>query len=156
MTNITNHSINQNSFDDVLITGNPNTGKTSEFNSLTRLHQKTGNYPRVTVEKKTGMVTGSAGQKVRLHDLPGLYSLISKSPDELIARKVLLNETDEKLNIRLIVVVVDSSNLNRNLYLVTQLIDLGLPILIAMNMIDNAKNHGFEIDFNFVFIFKIS
>ncbi len=147
MTNITNPSINQNSFDDVLITGNPNTGKTSVFNSLTGLHQKTGNYPGVTVEKKMGMVTGSAGQKIRLHDLPGMYSLVSKSPDELIARKVLLNETDEKLNIRLIVVVVDASNLNRNLYLATQLIDLGLPILIAMNMIDNAKNHGFKIDF---------
>ncbi len=131
---------------DVLLIGNPNTGKTSVFNSLTGLRQKTGNYPGVTVEKKTGTVTGPDGNQLRIHDLPGMYSLIPKSLDESIARDVLIGEADENLNIQLILVVADASNLNRNLYLVTQLIDLGIPVAVAMNMMDNAIGRGVRID----------
>lgn len=131
---------------DVLLVGNPNTGKTSVFNSLTGLRQKTGNYPGVTVEKKTGIVTGPDGGTLRLHDMPGMYSLIPKSLDDSIAREVLIGEADEDLDIRLIVVVADASNLNRNLYLVTQLIDLGIPVAVAMNMMDNAASSGVHID----------
>lgn len=131
---------------DVLLVGNPNTGKTSVFNSLTGLRQKTGNYPGVTVEKKTGIVTDPDGGTLRLHDMPGMYSLTPKSLDDSIAREVLIGETDEDLDIRLIVVVADASNLNRNLYLVTQLIDLGIPVAVAMNMMDNAVSSGVHID----------
>ncbi len=131
---------------DVLLVGNPNTGKTSVFNSLTGLRQKTGNYPGVTVEKKTGIVTGPDGATLRLHDMPGMYSLTPKSLDDSIAREVLIGEADEDLDVRLIVVVADASNLNRNLYLVTQLIDLGIPVAIAMNMMDNAVSSGVHID----------
>ncbi len=131
---------------DVLLVGNPNTGKTSIFNALTGLRQKTGNYPRVTVEKKTGTVSGPDGGTIRLHDLPGMYSLTPKSLDESIARKVLVGEADEDLDIRLVVVVADASNLNRNLYLVTQLIDMGVSVALAMNMMDNAVGSGMHID----------
>lgn len=131
---------------DVLLVGNPNTGKTSVFNSLTGLRQKTGNYPGVTVEKKTGTVTGPDGGTFRLHDMPGMYSLTPKSLDDSIAREVLIGEADEDLDVRLIVVVADASNLNRNLYLVTQLIDLGIPVAVAMNMMDNAVSSGVHID----------
>lgn len=131
---------------DVLLVGNPNTGKTSVFNSLTGLRQKTGNYPGVTVEKKTGFVTGPDGGTLRLHDMPGMYSLTPKSLDDSIAREVLIGEADEDLDVRLIVVVADASNLNRNLYLVTQLIDLGIPVAVAMNMMDNAVSSGVHID----------
>ncbi len=131
---------------DVLLVGNPNTGKTSVFNSLTGMRQKTGNYPGVTVEKKTGTLTGPDGRTLRLHDLPGMYSLTPKSLDESIAREVLIGEVDEDLDVQLIVVVADASNLNRNLYLVTQLIDLGIPVAVAMNMMDNAISSGVHID----------
>ena len=131
---------------DVLLIGNPNTGKTSVFNSLTGLRQKTGNYPGVTVEKKTGTVTGPGGNQLRIPDLPGMYSLTPKTLDESIAREVLIGETDEDLDIQLILVVADASNLNRNLYLVTQLIDLGIPVAVAMNMMDNAISRGIHID----------
>ncbi len=146
MTDTTETFAARESVSDVLLVGNPNTGKTSVFNSLTGLRQKTGNYPGVTVEKKTGIVTGPDGRTLRLHDLPGMYSLTPKSLDESIAREVLIGEADEDLNIQLILVVADASNLNRNLYLVTQLIDLGIPVALAMNMMDNAISSGVHID----------
>lgn len=146
MTEITGTTETRRSVIDVLLVGNPNTGKTSVFNSLTGLRQKTGNYPGVTVEKKTGIVTGPDGGTLRLHDMPGMYSLTPKSLDDSIAREVLIGEADEDLDIRLIVVVADASNLNRNLYLVTQLIDLGIPVAVAMNMMDNAASSGVHID----------
>ncbi len=146
MTETTGTSDTRRSVIDVLLVGNPNTGKTSVFNSLTGLRQKTGNYPGVTVEKKTGIVTGPDGGTLRLHDMPGMYSLTPKSLDDSIAREVLIGEADEDLDIRLIVVVADASNLNRNLYLVTQLIDLGIPVAVAMNMMDNAVSSGVHID----------
>ena len=146
MTETTDTFAARESVIDVLLVGNPNTGKTSVFNSLTGLRQKTGNYPGVTVEKKTGIVTGPDGDSLRLHDMPGMYSLTPKSLDDSIAREVLIGEADEDLDIRLIVVVADASNLNRNLYLVTQLIDLGIPVAVAMNMMDNAVSSGVHID----------
>ncbi len=146
MTETTDTLAARESLYDVLLVGNPNTGKTSVFNSLTGLRQKTGNYPGVTVEKKTGIVTGPNGGTLRLHDMPGMYSLTPKSLDESIAREVLIGEADEELDIRLIVVVADASNLNRNLYLVTQLIDLGIPVAVVMNMMDNAISSGVHID----------
>lgn len=146
MAETTNTYTARESVYDVLLVGNPNTGKTSVFNSLTGLRQKTGNYPGVTVEKKTGIVTGPDGGTLRLHDMPGMYSLTPKSLDDSIAREVLIGEADEDLDIRLIVVVADASNLNRNLYLVTQLIDLGIPVAVAMNMMDNAVSSGVHID----------
>ena len=146
MTETTGTSETRRSVIDVLLVGNPNTGKTSVFNSLTGLRQKTGNYPGVTVEKKTGIVTGPDGSTLRLHDMPGMYSLTPKSLDDSIAREVLIGEAEEDLDIRLIVVVADASNLNRNLYLVTQLIDLGIPVAVAMNMMDNAVSSGVHID----------
>ncbi len=146
MTETTDTFAARESVIDVLLVGNPNTGKTSVFNSLTGLRQKTGNYPGVTVEKKTGIVTGPNGGTLRLHDMPGMYSLTPKSLDDSIAREVLIGEADEDLDIRLIVVVADASNLNRNLYLVTQLIDLGIPVAVAMNMMDNAVSSGVHID----------
>ena len=146
MTETTDTFTARESLYDVLLVGNPNTGKTSVFNSLTGLRQKTGNYPGVTVEKKTGIVTGPNGGTLRLHDMPGMYSLTPKSLDESIAREVLIGEADEELDIRLIVVVADASNLNRNLYLVTQLIDLGIPVAVVMNMMDNAISSGVHID----------
>ncbi|MCY3556959.1 MAG: ferrous iron transport protein B [Gemmatimonadetes bacterium] len=146
MAETTNTYTARESVYDVLLVGNPNTGKTSVFNSLTGLRQKTGNYPGVTVEKKTGTVTGPDGGTLRLHDMPGMYSLTPKSLDDSIAREVLIGEADEELDIRLIVVVADASNLNRNLYLVTQLIDLGIPVAVAMNMMDNAVSSGIHID----------
>ena len=146
MTETTGTSDTRRSVIDVLLVGNPNTGKTSVFNSLTGLRQKTGNYPGVTVEKKTGIVTGPDGATFRLHDMPGMYSLTPKSLDDSIAREVLIGEADEDLDIKLVVVVADASNLNRNLYLVTQLIDLGIPVAVAMNMMDNAVSSGVHID----------
>ena len=131
---------------DVALIGNPNTGKTSIFNALTGLRQKIGNYPGVTVEKKTGTMIGPHDEKILLHDLPGLYSLNPKSIDEKIARDVLLGESDEDGDIKLIIVVADAANLSRNLYLVTQIIDLDIPVIVALNMMDGAEAVGVHID----------
>ncbi|MEZ4748714.1 MAG: ferrous iron transport protein B [Calditrichia bacterium] len=126
----------------VALVGNPNTGKTSVFNALTGLRQKVGNYPGVTVEKKSGMLISPGGAKVEVIDLPGLYSLNPQSLDEEIAVETLYSDDA----IDLIVVVADASNLNRNLYLVSQLLELNKPTLLALNMVDVAKAHGIEIN----------
>lgn len=131
---------------DIAIVGNPNTGKTSVFNALTGLRQKVGNYPGVTVEKKTGYLKKSVGKKIRIHDLPGLYSLIPKSLDDKIAADILLRRLEDKAELKLVIVVADATNLGRNLYLVTQIIDLGLPVILALNMMDLAKTGGIQID----------
>ena len=131
---------------DIAVVGNPNTGKTSVFNALTGLRQKVGNYPGVTVEKKTGFLKKAVGKKVRIHDLPGLYSLIPKSLDDKIAADILLHRLEEKAELKLVIIVADATNLGRNLYLVTQIIDLGLPVILALNMMDLAKAGGIQID----------
>ena len=149
----------------VALAGNPNSGKTTIFNALTGLRQKVANYPGVTVEKKTGRCwipsdgrgdTASAdgatarhevgdGQWVDVIDLPGTYSLISRSPDEHVAMEVLRGLRPDTPPPDVVVVVVDASNLQRNLYLVSQLIELGRPMVVALNMMDIAERRGLQI-----------
>src|SRR5437016_4880980 len=131
----------------VALTGNPNCGKTTVFNVLTGLRAKVGNYAGVTVERKEGRLLGApAALNARVLDLPGTYSLSPQSLDEQISRDVLLNRLPELPAPALIVVVVDASNLQRNLYYASQVIELGHPTLIALNMIDVAENNGHCID----------
>src|SRR5690349_19465387 len=129
----------------IALAGNPNSGKTTLFNALTGLKQKVANYPGVTVEKKTGTCKLPDGSRVNIIDLPGTYSLISRSPDELIAMQVLRGLRPDVPPIDVVVVVVDASNLQRNLYLVSQLIELGRPLVIALNMMDVARRRGLAI-----------
>src|SRR5690242_12240280 len=131
----------------VVLTGNPNCGKTTLFNALTGLRAKVGNYAGVTVERKEGRLLGAPAElNVRALDLPGTYSLSPQSLDEQISRDVLLNWLPELPAPALVVVVVDASNLQRNLYYATQVIELGYPTVIALNMIDVAKSNGHTID----------
>ena len=131
----------------VVLTGNPNCGKTTLFNSLTGLRAKVGNYAGVTVERKEGRLLGAPTQaQVRVLDLPGTYSLSPQSLDEQISRDVLLNRLPELPAPSLIVIVVDASNLQRNLYYATQVIELGHRCLIALNMVDVAESNGHRID----------
>lgn len=131
----------------VVLTGNPNCGKTTLFNALTGLRAKVGNYAGVTVERKEGRLLGVPPDlNIRVLDLPGTYSLSPQSLDEQIARDVLLNRLAELPAPSLVAVVVDASNLQRNLYYATQVIELGYPTLIALNMIDVAQNNGHHID----------
>lgn len=117
----------------VALLGNPNSGKTTLFNSLTGLNQKTGNYPGVTVDKHVGVTKTKQGIKLNITDLPGTYSLYPKSLDEEVACKVLLGN-----DIDVAVVVTDASNLKRHLFLATQVVDLKIPIVVVLNMIDEA------------------
>ena len=131
----------------VFITGNPNCGKTTVFNALTGLRAKVGNYAGVTVERKEGPLLGvPKGRPVRVLDLPGTYSLTPHSLDEQIARDVLLGRLPELPPPSLIVVVVDASNLQRNLYYATQVIELGHPTVVALNMMDVAASLGLKVD----------
>ena len=131
----------------IVLTGNPNSGKTTVFNTLTGLRAKVGNYAGVTVERKEGrLLNAPGGLNVRVLDLPGTYSLSPQSLDEQISRDVLLNRLPELPAPSAIVVVVDASNLQRNLYYASQVIELGYPTLIALNMIDVAEENGHHID----------
>lgn len=134
----------------VAIAGNPNAGKTSLFNALTGLRQKVANYPGVTVETKSGVWTVEGKLSARVIDLPGLYSINATSIDEQIARDVLLdveNSRTAKLpRPDVTLVVVDATNLSRNLYLATQVIEHGNPVVIALTMVDLADRAGLEID----------
>lgn len=123
----------------IALAGNPNCGKTTLFNDLTGSAQYVGNWPGVTVEKKDGVLLGH--KKVVIQDLPGIYSLSPYSLEEVVARNYLVNERpDAILNI------VDGSNLERNLYLTTQLLELGIPMVVAVNMIDVVRKNGDRID----------
>ncbi|MBN2352451.1 MAG: ferrous iron transport protein B [Spirochaetales bacterium] len=124
----------------VAIAGNPNSGKTTLFNVLTGAHQKTGNYPGVTVEKKEGR-RGHRGYDLRFIDLPGTYSLTAYSLDEIVARDFLINEKPD-----VVLDVVDSTNLERNLFLCLQFQELGIPVVGALNMSDESKAAGVLID----------
>ncbi|MBA3850126.1 MAG: ferrous iron transport protein B [Opitutus sp.] len=126
--------------------GNPNCGKTTLFNALTGLRQKVGNYPGVTVEKKIGTAYSQHGRPIQIIDLPGAYSLAARSPDEAMLRDVLLGRREDTPQPDRIVCVVDASNLERNLYLVHQILDLGRPVIIALNMMDMAASAGVRID----------
>ena len=126
--------------------GNPNTGKTTLFNALTGLTQRAGNYPGVTVEHKVGTVTLDGEGALDLIDLPGAYSLAAHSPDEMLAIDVLLGQQQDAPPVDGILAVVDASNLRRNFYLVSQLAEIGLPLVVALNMGDIAIRRGIRID----------
>jgi len=131
----------------IVVAGNPNAGKTSLFNSLTGLRQKVANYPGVTVESKMGQWTLSPElPPARLIDLPGLYSLAATSLDEEIARDILLGRGPTSMSADAIVVVVDATNMVRNLYLAMQLIETKQPIIIALTMFDLAERSNLKID----------
>jgi ferrous iron transport protein B len=129
----------------IALAGNPNSGKTTIFNALTGLRQKVANYPGVTVEKKTGRCRLEDGSKINIIDLPGTYSLISRSPDEVVAMEVLRGLRKDTPAPDAVIVVVDASNLQRNLYLVSQMIELRRPMVIALNMMDIARRRGIHI-----------
>ena len=128
----------------IAIAGNPNVGKTTVFNRLTNLQQKVANYPGVTVERKSGTLMGADG--IEVVDLPGTYSLSPSSVDERVAHDVLVGRMDGEPRPDAVVCVVDATNLKRNLYLVTQLLDLGLPVVVALNMMDVAEKREISID----------
>lgn len=130
----------------IAIVGNPNSGKTTLFNLLTGLKQKVANYPGVTVEKKIGECYSQHGKKLRLIDLPGAYSLNARSPDEAVLRDVLLGRRPETPRPDRVVCVVDSANFERNLYLVSQVLELGLPTILVLNMVDVAEQREWRID----------
>lgn len=124
----------------VSIIGNPNSGKTTIFNLLTGGSQRVGNWPGVTVEKKEGPVRLREGN-ITLVDLPGIYTVAAASEDERVARDYLLSAESD-----LVVDVVDASNLERNLYLTTQLIEMGIPVLVVLTMMDLAAENKILID----------
>ena len=125
----------------IALAGNPNCGKTTLFNALTGANQYVGNWPGVTVEKKDGKLKDN--KDVIIQDLPGIYSLSPYTLEEVVARNYLVNEKpDAILNI------VDGTNIERNLYLTTQLLELGIPVVIAVNMIDLVRKNGDQIDLN--------
>ena len=129
----------------VALVGNPNSGKTSLFNQLTGLNQKVGNFPGVTVDKKTGSCTLPDGHQLEILDLPGSYSIYAKSKDEQVVTDILTNPDDAHYP-DILVVIADASNLKRNLLLLSQMIDLGLPVVLALNMMDLAERMGKKID----------
>ena len=124
----------------IALAGNPNSGKTTLFNTLTGARQHVGNYPGVTVEKKHGTYANN-GSRLFIVDLPGTYSMTAYSLEEVVARDFLVNEKP-----RLVIDIVDASNLERNLYLSIQLLEMGIPLCLALNMMDLAKARGIEID----------
>ncbi len=131
----------------MVLTGNPNCGKTTLFNALTGLRAKVGNYAGVTVERKEGrLLHGPKDRPMTVLDLPGTYSLSPQSLDEQIARDVLLRRVAGVPVPSVVVVVVDASNLERNLYYATQVIELGYPTLVALNMVDVAADNGMTVD----------
>lgn len=129
----------------IALVGNPNCGKTTIFNLMTGLNQKVGNFPGVTVNKKSGVLTTKDKKKYELIDLPGTYSLSSNSEDEKIVQDVLLNSNHSSYP-HLILLVLDATNLKRNLFLATQVLDLGIPCLVLLNMQDELKGKGIEIN----------
>lgn len=125
----------------VAIAGNPNCGKSALFNALSGIRQTTGNWPGVTVERKQGQFELKPGEKAQIIDLPGIYTLDALSLDEQVTREYLLSrEADVVIN------VLDASNLERNLYLTVQLLEMGVPVVLALNMMDVAKKRGIQID----------
>jgi ferrous iron transport protein B len=129
----------------IALVGNPNSGKTSLFNALTGLNQRVGNFPGVTVDKKTGTTSISDAITGNIIDLPGTYSLYPKRMDEWVSYKVLMNQ-DKDIKADVYVVVVDASNLKRNLLFCSQILDLKKPVVVALTMLDLANKKGIEID----------
>ena len=129
----------------IALVGNPNSGKSSLFNVLTGLNQKVGNFPGVTVDKKTGNCSISDTLSATIIDLPGTYSLYPKRADEWVSYKVLLQQ-DEDIKPDMVLLVADASNLKRNLLFCSQIIDLKIPVVVALSMMDLAANKGTQID----------
>ena len=129
----------------VVTIGNPNTGKSTLFNALTGMRQKVGNYPGVTVEQVSGRAE-LGSMAVRLVDVPGTYSLAASSPDEIIAVDVLAGEMAGLPRPAAVIVVADATNLRRNLFLVTQVLEAGLPTVLALNMTDRLAPSGINVD----------
>ena len=125
----------------IALAGNPNCGKTTLFNALTGSNQFVGNWPGVTVEKKEGKLKGR--KNVTVTDLPGIYSLSPYTLEEVVARNYLVNERPD-----VILNIVDGTNIERNLYLTTQLTELGIPVVMAVNMMDVVNKNGDKIDTN--------
>lgn len=123
----------------IALVGNPNCGKTTIFNKLTGSSQRVGNWPGVTIEKKVGKLRGK--KDVDIVDLPGIYSLSPYSPEEIVTRNYIVHESPD-----VIINIVDASNLERNLYLSTQIMEMDIPVVIALNMMDIAESRGIEID----------
>ncbi len=136
---------NQNKSIRLALAGNPNCGKTTLFNQLTGSKQYVGNWPGVTVEKKEGRVKNTRGADMTITDLPGIYSLSPYTPEEIVTRNCLLNDDPD-----VIIDIVDATNIERNLYLTTQLAELGRPIVIALNMIDILEKRGDIIDTDYL------
>jgi ferrous iron transport protein B len=130
----------------VALVGSPNSGKTSLFNFLTGSRQKVANYPGVTVERKEGTLRLASGRTLKILDLPGTYSLDARTLDEAVTRDVLLSRSFEKNPPDLVVAVADATNLERNLNLVLELRELGLPLILALNMMDLASGRGLKLD----------
>jgi ferrous iron transport protein B len=131
----------------VALVGNPNTGKTTLFNVLTGFRQRVGNYPRVTVEKRSGLLRGAdSNTAVEMIDLPGAYSLAAQGEDEAVLLEVLLGQVPGTRMPDVIICVVDASNLTRNLFLATQILEIGKPVVVALNMMDLARHKGLAID----------
>jgi len=129
----------------IALVGNPNCGKTSLFNALTGLNQKVGNYPGVTVDKRSGKFSTASGASFELIDLPGTYSLSSNSIDEEVVQRILLNPENEDYP-DLILMVVDATNLERNLFLASQIYDLNIPMILVLNMVDVLERDNIELD----------
>ena len=129
----------------IALVGNPNSGKTSVFNCLTGMNQKVGNFPGVTVDKKTGATSLSDNLAAEVIDLPGTYSLYPTRMDEWVSYKVILNQ-DKELKADVVVAIADASNLKRNLLFCSQIIDLKVPVVVALTMMDLANRKGIKID----------
>jgi len=129
----------------IALVGNPNSGKSSLFNALTGLNQKVGNFPGVTVDKRTGVSKISDTLPANVIDLPGTYSLYPKSADEQVTYEVLLNQKNADRP-DLIIVIADAANLKRNLLFCSQIMDLKIPVVIALTMMDIARQKGITID----------
>ena len=124
----------------IALAGNPNAGKTTIFNALTGLRQHTGNWPGKTVEKKEGEIELN-GSRIKIVDLPGTYSLTAYSPEEIIARDFIIQECPD-----VVINVVDATNLERNLYLTVQILELDVPVVLALNMTDDLQRNGARVN----------
>ena len=131
------------------LAGNPNCGKTTMFNALTGANQYVGNWPGVTVEKKSGRLKGSGEDEIEIVDLPGIYSLSPYTLEEVVSADFILKEKPD-----VIIDIVDATNIERNLYLTTQIIETGVPVVVALNMTDLLHKNGISINNKNLFVIR--